>query len=194
MRAYWKIRLEKKISLIYNVPMSEEQIKLIVNIAFIAIAVFAVVISVFAMQKVRKLKSNYKAAIILIPLTYNKIWEVVAVLLFAVLALASIVGMILTKEYIIFAAVLVVIISLCWLMIKMMTCRFAVLDSGIVTPFRYIDWLHLYDYRIEGNKVFFFRDAEGYDTIRAISPRLSFDEANRGKLEFLLTKNKVKND
>ena len=69
------------------------------------------------------------------------------------------------------------------LTIKMMTCRFAVLDCGIVTPFRYINWLHLYEYSIRMAK-FFLEHEDGYDTIRAHFPRLSSTKPIRQNLNF----------
>lgn len=165
----------------------------ILNVVFIAIAALSVVLCSFAMKRVRTLKLRYKAAIILIPLHYNKLWEMVAVVGLFALAFLSVLGMIFVEQYIIFVSIAVSTIMPAALMIKMMSARFGVLDCGIIVPFRFIDWLHLYDYRIiKGNKVFFFRDSEGYDTIRAISPKLSFDESNLGKLQFLLNKNKMK--
>lgn len=173
--------------------MNGNTVEIVIDIVFAALAVFAVVAGAYVLQKLTKLKKHYRTALILIPLYYNKTWEYIAVAGLTVMGVICVVAMIITTQYIIFSSVLVFIIMVIILMVKMLTCRFAVLDSGIVTPFRYIDWLHLYDYKIEDGKVFFFRDEDGYDTIRAISPRLSFDSANKEKLEFLLSKNKVKN-
>lgn len=152
----------------------------------------ATVLCARAMYKVRQLKLKYKAAIILIPLYYTKAWHILLVSAYLILVITAVVLMITTHMYIIFASIIIILAMFTSLTIKMMTCRFAVLDCGIVTPFRYINWLHLYEYRIEHGRVFFYIDEDGYDTIRAISPRLSFDEANTAKLEFLLNRHKVK--
>jgi ligand-binding SRPBCC domain-containing protein len=165
---------------------------LIIDLMMILTAVAAILLCSRAMRKIRHLKQQYKAAIILIPLYYTKIWHIILVSIFAILMAVAAALMFTSGLYFIFGSLIVILGMFAALTIKMMTCQFAVLDSGIVTPFRYINWLHLYEYRIENGKVFFFMDEAGYDTTRAISPRLSFDEANTGKLEFLLSRHKVK--
>lgn len=165
---------------------------LIIDLMMILAAAAAIVLCARAMSKVRQLKQQYKAAIILIPLYYTRAWHFALVGAYLVLITAATVLMFTSGLYIIFSSIIVILAVFTALTIKMMTCQFAVLDCGIVTPFRYINWLHLYEYRIEHGKVFFYIDEDGYDTIRAISPRLSFDEANTGKLEFLLSRHKVK--
>lgn len=172
----------------YNRVMSE----FIINLLFILVAIASIVFCSRAMYKVRQLKLKYRAAIILIPLYYSKGWHILMLSLYIILIITAIALMITTKLYVIFASLIVILVMFSILVIKMLTCRFAVLDSGIVTPFRYINWLHLYEFEIEKGKVFFYRDEDGYDTTRAISPKLSFDEANTGKLEFLLNRHKVK--
>lgn len=174
--------------MLYNTYM----LKIIINLIFVLSAVTAIILCAGAMHKIRILKMKYKAAIILIPLYYTKAWHIMLLGIYLTLIVVAIVLMATIGLYVIFSAIIVILITFSALNIKMMTCRFAILDCGIVTPFRYIHWLHLYEYRIENGKVFFYRDEDGYDTIRAISPRLSFDDANKGKLEFLLNSHKVK--
>lgn len=166
--------------------------EIIIDLMFIIAAIAAIILCSRAMYKVRQLKLKYKAAIILIPLYYTKAWHIMLLGVFVTLIVAAIILMITIGLYIVFSSIIIILITFSILIIKMLTCRFAVLDCGIVTPFRYINWLHLYEYRIKNGKVFFYRDEDGYDTIRAISPRLSFDEANTPKLEFLLNRHKVK--
>ncbi|MDI9486405.1 MAG: hypothetical protein QM214_00605 [Bacillota bacterium] len=164
----------------------------IIDILFIILAAGSAALCSRAMLKVRRLKQKYNNAIILIPLYYNRVWHVLLLVTYVLLIVVALILMFMTRLYIIFCSITFILIMFSALLIKMMTCRFAVLDGGIVTPFRYINWLHLYEYKIEGNRVFFYKDENGYDTIRAISPRLSFDEANISKLEFLLNRHKVK--
>lgn len=163
-----------------------------INLLFGLLAVASIIFCSIAMYKIRQLKLKYKAAIILIPLYHRKIWYIFSLVLLAILLFLSILFIAITKMYVIFCSIIISISMIIALLIRMMTCRFAVLDCGIVSPFRYIDWLHLYEYKIENNKVFFYKDEEGYDTINAISPKLSFDKANLNKLEFLLNKHRVK--
>ncbi|MFW5780750.1 MAG: hypothetical protein ACOCWI_04805 [Bacillota bacterium] len=166
--------------------------ELIIDILFILLALGSAVLCARAMHKIRRLKQKYRSAIILIPLYYNRIWHILLLVVYVFLIAVAFILMFMTQLYIIFCSIIFILIMFSALLIKMMTCRFAVLDCGIVTPFRYINWLHLYDYKIENDKIFFYKDENGYDTIRAISPRLSFDEANTNKLKFLLKRHKVK--
>ena len=117
------------------------------------------------MYKVRQLKLKYKAAIILIPLYYTKVWHIMLLVIYVSLIVVAFIFMLTTRLYVIFSSIIVILIMFSALTIKMMTCRFAVLDCGIVTPFRYINWLHLYEYSIKDGKVFFYKDEDGYDTI-----------------------------
>lgn len=167
--------------------------EIIIESLTILTALAAIVLCSLAMYKVRQLKLKYKAAIILIPLYYTKVWHIILLAVFVILIVVSIILMITTTLYIIFCSIIVILAMFSALIVKMMTCRFAVLDCGIVTPFRYINWLHLYEYKIDKGKIFFYKDEDGYDTIRAISPWLSFDEANTEKLKFLLNRHRVKN-
>ncbi len=165
---------------------------LIIDVIFIISALIAVALSLLAMRKINQLKFKYKTAIVLIPLYYTKVWHIMLLGIYLALIVISFALMITTTKYIVFVSIMVILIMFSAVAVKMLTCRFAVLDCGIVTPFRFINWLHLYEYKIKNNKVFFYKDADGYDTIRAISPRLSFDEANKEKLEFLLNSHRVK--
>ena len=180
--------IEKCKRISYNKTMSD----LIIDLLFVLSALAAIILCSRAMYKVRQLKLKYKAAIILIPLYYTKVWHIMLFVIYVSLIVVAFIFMLTTRLYVIFSSIIVILIMFSALTIKMMTCRFAVLDCGIVTPFRYINWLHLYEYSIKDGKVFFYKDEDGYDTIRAISPRLSFDEANTAKLEFLLNRHKVK--
>lgn len=166
--------------------------ELIIDLLFILVALASIVFCSRAMYKVRQLKQKYRAAIVLIPLYYTKAWHITMVVVYVAFIVTAIVLMFTTKLYVIFSSIIVILIMFTILVIKMLTCRFAVLDCGIVTPFRYINWLHLYEFKIEDGKVFFYKDEDGYDTTRAISPKLCFDEANTSKLEFLLDRHKVK--
>lgn len=175
--------------------MTQEILNLVIDLSFVVVALATVAMCVYAMMRIRKLKKRYRASIILIPLYYNRSWEIVAVTGLAILDIVSIVLMIVTGKYVIFACLFVIILMFIITMIKMLSCRYGILESGIITPFRYISWLNLYDYRIlPGNKFFIFRDSQGYDTIRAITPKMGFDAANREKVEFLLNKNKSKSN
>lgn len=166
--------------------------RLIIDLVFILTALVAALFSLIAMRKIKQLKLKYKTAIILIPLYYTKVWHIMLLGIYLTLIIVSLILMFATAQYIVFCSIITILIMFSAVAIKMLTCRFAVLDCGIVTPFRFINWLHLYEYKIKKGKVFFYKDADGYDTIRAISPRLSFDEANSEKLEFLLNSHRVK--
>ena len=140
---------------------------LIIDLLFVLSALAAIILCSRAMYKVRQLKLKYKAAIILIPLYYTKVWHIMLLVIYVSLIVVAFIFMLTTRLYVIFSSIIVILIMFSALTIKMMTCRFAVLDCGIVTPFRYINWLHLYEYSIKLN--LFSKDEDGYDTIRAIS-------------------------
>lgn len=156
------------------------------------LAVFAAVWAGLIVRKLYRLHQKFASAIVLIPLFYRKKWSIVATVFLSILLLVDLILMATVGYYIICAGVAVLLLSLIVVMGAMISVRCAVLDGGIVVPFRFIDWTHLYDYRIDGNTVFFIGDKNGHDIMRSSSPVLYFDRSSAEKLEYVLSRHRLK--
>lgn len=165
----------------------------IVGAAFLLLAAVAVVWGAFAMRKLARLNARFKNAIVLIPLYKRYKWQFVMPALMLAVLIGDIVYMALAKapsDYMVGAGLIVIVVMLSAVMAMMMLTKCAVLDSGIVVPYRFIEWTEPYDYKIEGTSIIFMGDAEGFDTLGAATTRLSFDDANSDKLKFILERHR----
>jgi len=160
----------------------------ILNSLAVTIAALTILWVVILIRRMLKLNVIFNHAIVLIPLYHKKTWLIILNTLLLLFAFAAVILGFLTRHYTIFTSLLTVILSLIALVTTMLAGKFAVLDSGIIVPFRFIDFMHLYEFKIEGNKIFFCRDNKGYDTISSITPNLTFSIENLSKLEYLLNK------
>ena len=164
----------------------------IIIMAFsIALAVITAVWSGFIIYKVLRLKKKFNEAVVLVPLYKRSKWTHFSVILLGVCLIADIVFMAVLKAYLVCGCLLVVIISLTALLILMITLRCAVLDKGIVMPYKFIDWSIFYDYAIDGDTICFCGDKKGFDTIFSASTRLTFDESYKEKLIQILEQYKT---
>ncbi len=166
-------------------------IDLLILIFSIAIAIISVVWSIVCIKKILDLKKQFNKAIIVVPLYKRSKWTHFSVVVLGICLIADIVFMIVFEAYLICACVIVSIIALAALLIIMMTLKCAVLDTGVVIPYKYIDWANLYDYGIEGNAIFFCGDKKGFDTMSSASTKLVFDEKNFEKLKLILNQYKI---
>lgn len=155
------------------------------------IAVAAVIWSMLVIKKIVKLNARFSAAIVLIPLYKKSHIPIIAISVFTVFGIADIVFMVIYAEYLICASLLLICLSVIATSIAIIKLRCAVLDSGIVVPFRFIDWTHLYDYSVENNDIFFCCDNKGNDTIKSATQKMRFDESNLEKLDYILSKHKI---
>lgn len=164
---------------------------LIILILSIAIAVISVVWSILCVKKLFDLKKLFNSSTIVVPLYKKNRWTQFSIAFLCACLIADIVLMIVLKAYIVCVCIMVVILALIAVLFFMMTLKCAVLDSGVVIPYKYIDWAHLHDYCIEGNSIFFCGDKKGFDTLTSASSKLIFDEQNYDKLKLILDKYKL---
>ena len=165
----------------------------IVGAAFLVLAAVSVVWGAFVVIKLVRLNGRFKNAIVLIPLYKKYKWQWVMPFLMGGCLIADIVYLSLSDsaaDYMVGAALMVIIVMLSVIMAMMMLTKCAVLDAGIVVPYRFIEWTELYDYKIEDSTIFFMGDANGFDTLGAATTKLTFDVANAEKLQFILEKHK----
>ena len=165
----------------------------IVGAAFLALAAACIIWGAFVIRKLVRLNGRFKHAIVLIPLYKKYKWQWVMPILMGGCLIADIVYLSIAEgasDYMVGAALLVIIVMMSVIMAMMMLTKCAVLDSGIVVPYRFIEWTELYDYKIEDSTIFFMGDANGFDTLGAATTKLTFDVANAEKLQFILEKHK----
>lgn len=139
-------------------------------------------------KRMIKLNSLFNNGMVLIPLYLKKTGFIALNTILLFFTAASIVTAIASDRYILFGCAALICLCLIALVSIILASRFAVLDCGIIVPFRFIDYMHLYDYRIEDNTIFFFRDEKGFDALSAVTPKLRFPEEHLPKLEYLLKK------
>ena len=157
----------------------------------IVIAVITAVWSSLIIVKILRLKKQFNKAIVLVPLYKRSKWTYFSVSFLGLCLIADIVFMAVLKAYLLCACILVIIVALITLIIFMMTLKCAVLDSGIVIPYKFIDWSVFYDYQIVEDTIFFCGDKKGFETMTAASTRLTFDENNKEKLIQILDQYKL---
>ena len=162
--------------------------QVILNSLVIIIAILSVFRITILIKRILKLNAIFNHAIVLIPLYHKKTWLFVLNFILLTFSAGVLLLAFITELYIIGSAIFIVLMSLIALVVTMITGKFAVLDSGIIVPYRFINFMHLYEYKIEDNKIFFCKDSKGYDTITAITPNLTFSKDNLAKLEYLLNK------
>ena len=161
-------------------------IDIIIVAMAVSIAVISAIWSALIIVKILRLKKLFNKAVVLVPLYKRSKWTYFTVSLLGLCLVADIVFMAVLKAYLVCSCILVILISLLILLFVMITLKCAVLDSGIVIPYKFIEWPLLYDYKIEGNTIFFCGDKKGFDTMTAASTRLTFDEIHKEKLIQLL--------
>ncbi len=166
-------------------------IDIIITSLAISIAVITAVWSSLIIVKIVKLKKQFNQAVVLVPLYKRSKWTYFSVCLLGLCLVADIVFMAVLKAYLVCSCILVIIVSLIVLLVFMMTLKCAVLDKGIVIPYRFIEWPVFYDYSIEGDTIFFCGDKNGFDTMTAASTRLTFDDVNKDKLINILEQYKT---
>ncbi len=88
-----------------------------------------------------------------------------------------------------FVALIAIFILLIYVTIQ----RFAVTDSGIIVPCRFIDWLEFCDFEIDGSSVYFTGDKNGFYSLTSTTIKMSFNPSDLNKLEIILTKTERNN-
>ena len=78
------------------------------------------------------------------------------------------------------------------MLIAMMSCKYAVLDNGVLLPYKFITWSEFGDYVIEGDSVM-FTGRNGRYTLSSTSVKLRFNPKDVAKLEKILSKARLDN-
>lgn len=170
--------------------MFENMFEIITDVVFILLALVTLVWSVFVVRKLVELNRRFSAAIVLIPLYKRSKWPVFALSFLGVCLLADIIVMAVAGHYALCVSIIVIIACLGVILVMMISAKCAVLDSGALVPYRFIDWAHFCDYEIDGATIFFCGDKNGFDAVNAATTKLNFDEANKEKLTYILDKYK----
>lgn len=163
-------------------------VEIIIDAVVILLAVITIVWSVFVIRKLLELNRRFSSAIVLIPLYKRSKWPVFALAFLGVCLLADIIVMAVAGHYALCVSIMVIIACLGVVLVMMITTKCAVLDSGVLVPYRFIDWAHFCDYATDGSTIFFCGDNNGFDTVNAATTKLNFDEANKAKLVYILDK------
>ena len=165
------------------------------KIAIIVMPILAVITLVSVILKMKSLvilQNKFKQAIVLVPLYKKRFSLLFSVFMLFLCDVACFYFMVKDNYVIIYFSLITVITSMIVLMVYMVTFRLAVMDKGILVPYRFIEWHHLYDYYIERYKVSFGGNDNGLDTLTSNTPPLKFNVADLNKIKYILDKNRVK--
>lgn len=161
-------------------------VEIAIMVTSITIAIVSLIWSIVAIKKLLDLKKSFNKDIVLVPLFKRSKWTYFSIGLLACAFIADLVLTIVLEEYLIGGCVLVIIASLFALLLVINSLKFAVLETGILMPYKYVTWQQFYDYKVEGNTIFFCGDKKGFDTMFAATTRLTFDVKLKEKLVALL--------
>ncbi len=91
-------------------------------------------------------------------------------------------------------AVLGLLLCVEFFLVTLARSRSAVVDRGIYSGMRYLDWYHVYDYIIdeERGQVILSSDRSTFSSLRGTTPPLRVAKNDIPKLKFILNKNKNK--
>lgn len=147
--------------------------------------------SVFAIRYLIKLKKRLNTSIILIPLYKPKAFLIIAeIIIFSLIVFDIIFIITAADKLFLLINVLIMLVFVFLLLLTLLIQRFAVIDSGIIVPYRFIDWIEYSDYVIEDNTVFFTGDKNGFSNLSSTTVKLSFNASDINKLEMILSRNK----
>jgi len=148
---------------------------------------------VYAVRYLIRLKNRLNTSIILIPLYKSKVSLIVGGFIVLALIITDIVYLTSKPQDIYLPInILIMLIFVQGLFIALIMQRFAVIDSGIIAPYRYIDWIQFSDYEIEGNTVYFTGDKYGFSSLSSTTMRMYFNSSDLNKLKLVLSRIKKK--
>ncbi len=166
-------------------------IDILILVLSISIAVISAVWSVIAIVNLLILKKKFNNAIVVALLYKRSKWTHFTISFLALAVVADIVFMVVLKAYLVCACILVILISLIALLIVMMTLKYAILEDGIVIPYKFVPWDKFYDYKIYDRHIIFCGDNKGFDTLSSATTPLEFDDSVKVELTEILDKNKL---
>ncbi len=167
------------------------------DIANIVLPIVAVAVLVICVLKIRALKAVQGAlnsAIVLVPLFKKRIVITIGIAIMTVVVISAF-YVIFTFGYVVpMLSFVVMAVSLIFLFFELSTAKFAVLDSGVLLPYKFVEWSELYDYILDQkeNSVMFTGNSYGRYTLSSTSIMMKYNSADYKKLEQILSKNKIK--
>jgi len=156
------------------------------------LAAFVVVLCLWRLRKLYVLQKSFRHSIVLIPLYKGRNTLFVGVVFFGISNIICAYYMILTGSVLVYLYLIIIFTSCLATCVGMLMSRHAVTDSGIVIPYRFIEWHNLYDYYIDGRTVIFSGNVKGQITLLSTTLPMRFNQDDLKKLEYILNKNKVK--
>lgn len=98
------------------------------------------------------------------------------------------------QSNIVLAALLGLLLCVEFFLVTLAKSRSAVVDKGVYTGLRYLDWYHVYDYIIdeERGQVILSSDRATFATLHGTTPPMRVAKNDIPKLKFILNKNKNK--
>ncbi len=167
-----------------------ELFKILILVLSIVIAVASIVWSVIIIKKIYALKKIINENVVQIPLFKRSKWTHFSFALLVVCLIANIIYLTIYKEYLVCSCILVIIISLMTLLVFMMKFKCAILDIGVIVPYKFIPWETFYDYGFDDKALFICGDKKGFDTLTASTTRLDFDNSKKNEVIEILDKYK----
>ncbi|MBR7111279.1 MAG: hypothetical protein IKC83_05320 [Clostridia bacterium] len=167
------------------------------DVSTIIISIVAICVTAVCVIKIREIKSvqgELNSAIVLVPLFKNRIVLTVGIGLLVSLLIGAF-YLLFTVGYVIaMLGLIVMLISIIWLFCNLFVAKFAVLDSGVLLPYKFVEWSKLYDYILDEkeNSVMFTGDSHGRYTLSSTSIMMKYNPADLKKLQQILAKNKIK--
>lgn len=165
-------------------------IDILILVLSISIALISAVWSAIAIIKLLKLKKQFDNSVVVVSLYKRSKWTHFTISFLALALVADIVFMIVLKAYLVCACILVILLSLIALLIVMMTLKYAVLQDGIIIPYKFVPWDKFYDYKVYDNHLIICGDKKGFDTLTSATTPLEFDDNDKNELIEILEKNK----
>lgn len=157
----------------------------IASVALVAIAVFKIL-------EIKKVQQALNSAIVLVPLYKRKVALIVASLIVLILMVLSVVLAVFYGCVLEAVCLLTSEVAVLCILTAMMSCKFAVLDNGVLLPYRFVPWSEFCDYVIEGESIM-FTGRDGRYTLSSTTVKLTFNPTDKAKLEKILSKGKSDN-
>ena len=170
--------------IVNNAPLAE--------VLLPVIAVLVAVISAIKSAKLLRLSRYFRRSMILVPLYKRRTLATLLSAVFFGSAVVSVVLALLTGLLLIFISLAVIAFSVFCLLTVMASVRFAVVDAGVLVPYRFIAWHELYDYYLDGNQIIFSGDTHGRRTLTSTTVKMRFNVQDVHKLNIVLQQNRVK--
>lgn len=160
----------------------------------VIVALLVLTVCIIKIRELNKVQEELNSAIVLVPLFKNKLMLTIGFGLLTAIFIGA-VFVLFTQGYVIaMLGLIVTIISVMALMSKLFASKFAVLDSGVLLPYKFVEWSDLYDYIIDEkeNSVMFTGDSHGRYTLSSTSIMMKYNPTDLMKLQQILAKNKIK--